>query len=370
DDHLVMASPQLQVITGPNTGGKTVVLKVAGLSALMAYTGIPIPAAASSRIPVFDRILADIGDEQSLEQNLSTFSAHMTVTADILRLASSRSLVLLDELGAGTDPLEGAALAEAILERLYKRGAFTLVSTHLGSLKEFAFQHRKCENACMEFDPEKASPTYRLLSGLPGRSSALVIARRIGVPTDVVDRAEEIGGASDASEAVIEGMERAKRQLEQKRNEMEKQRKQAHQLREDAAQELQTMQTLRQAIDHEAERAEESRVHAAIAAIEAALKELGEPPRERRPAYDRLRETLATARRQTTLAERRHATAQALRKGEAVFVPKLGTVSEVKKINKGKQLITVEVNGIPMEVPFGEISWILPPPGYQREWYE
>lgn len=358
------------VITGPNTGGKTVVLKVAGLLVLMAYTGIPIPAAPGTRLPIFDRVLADIGDEQSLEQNLSTFSAHMTVTADILRTASSRSLVLLDELGAGTDPYEGAALAEAILERLYKRGAFTLVSTHLGSLKEFAFQHKKCENACMEFDPEKVSPTYRLLSGLPGRSSALIIARRIGVPAEVVDYAERLGGASDASEAVIEGMERAKRQLEQKRNEMEKERKTAHRLREDAEDEYRTIQKMRRAIDHEAESAEEERVRRAISAVEAALKELGEPPRDRRDAYDRLLESLTQAARQTTLAQRRHQTAQGLKKGDAVFVPKLGAVSEVKKINKGKELITVEWNGIPMQVPFGEISWIIPPPGYQREWYD
>ena len=173
------------VVTGPNTGGKTVVLKTIGLASLMAYLGLPVPA-EEAVIPVFDVVFADIGDEQSIEQNLSTFSSHITVIASVLERVSSRSLVLIDELGAGTDPLEGAALAESILEDLYRRGAFTVVTTHLGRLKEFAYRHRKCENASMEFDPVKLAPTYHLRTGLAGNSNALIIAERLGIPRAVV----------------------------------------------------------------------------------------------------------------------------------------------------------------------------------------
>ena len=344
------------VITGPNTGGKTVTLKTIGLLTLMAQCGLQIPADDGCRLRVFDRVLADVGDEQSIEQSLSTFSAHMTNLISILNEVKAGDLVLIDEICAGTDPNEGAALAMAMLEHLHEQGVLTMVTTHYSELKTFAYGHEGMENASVEFDPVSLRPTYRLLMGVPGSSNAFNISRRLGLAEDIIQNAGELLNQEHVHmENVLQELDSERRRYESGSKEIEDLRRESEQLRNALAYsksefERRKNEMLRKAREQADEIYRRSRRES-----EAVLKEL----RSMKADFDtkRLEQAAEEARKKLNktlsedapLPEGAPLSAKTAKKGLNVFVVSLGKNGVITDVNGND--VTVQVGILKMTVP-------------------
>jgi len=343
------------LITGPNTGGKTVALKAVGLFALMAQSGMFIPA-SSAKLPVFRAVYADIGDEQSIEQSLSTFSAHMTNLISILGEVKSGDLVLIDEICAGTDPNEGAALAMSMLEHLHKNEVLTMVTTHYSELKTFAYGHEGMENASVEFDPVSLRPTYRLLMGVPGSSNAFNISRRLGLAEDIVVQAGRLLNQEHVHmETVLQELEGERRKFESGSQEIERLRIESEHLRNELAFAKQDFERRKNEMLRKAREQADDIYRRSRRESEAVLKEL----RSMKADFDtkRLEQAAEEARKKLNktlsedapLPEGAPLTKETAKKGLNVFVTSLGKNGTIIAVNGND--VTVQVGILKMNVP-------------------
>ncbi len=347
--------PQIRVvaITGPNTGGKTVTLKTLGLAALMAKVGLFVPAREPVELPWFDQVLADIGDEQSLQQSLSTFSGHIRRISRILEALDTeadesdrepsasdapsketpKSLVLLDEVGAGTDPTEGSALAIALLRDLANHATLTIATTHYGELKALKYQDPRFENASVEFDETTLSPTYRLLWGIPGRSNALTIARRLGMKTAIIEAAQEqvgLGGTSEVNE-VIAGLEDQRRQQEQKSQVAEDLVKQAERLYREVSRKAEMLQQRERELQQQQEQAVQQAIAQAKGEIAGVIRRLQQGPATAQEAQQATETVNKLAERHLPSRKQPPKPKPGFRPqvGDRVRIPRLGQTAEV-----------------------------------------
>jgi len=356
------------VITGPNTGGKTVTLKTIGLMVVMMQSGLHIPAESDSKLGIFEHVFVDIGDEQSVEQSLSTFSAHMTNIVKIMEQADSKSLVLFDELGAGTDPAEGAALAMAILTELLDRESCGVATTHYGTLKTFAYNTPGIENASVEFDPDTLKPTYRLLTGIPGRSNALAIAGRLGLSPHILERARSFISERQLQESnLLENLEDTQREIEIQKRKIEDEYKEAVQKAAELKHKNQELQDKYEEIIHKAKEEAIEIVRQAKVEAEAVIKELKEiRKKERREQEAALQKARSRLRKlsgdvftsSTTRKGKSTLKPEQIQVGQTVYLPNLRQKGQVLQKPDHNNEVLVQAGIIRLNVPLSEIRLV------------
>ncbi len=350
------------IISGPNTGGKTVALKTAGLLLLMVKSGLHIPCHADSRVFLFSRIFADIGDEQSIEEDLSTFSGHLQRMRRILEQADQGSLVLLDEAGTGTDPAEGGALALAVLDTLREKGARTVVTTHLNIVKNYAWQRSDVENAAVEFDRETLQPTYRLHYGMPGASSAFTIARCLGMPDAVMKRAESYLGEGDrASEHQLETLNQLSLHLEKERADLQVRLEAAARDREKRRRLLVELEQQKRSLIEKATRKAEQKARDAERQLKAILKEAreaGQEAREQAELSGKIREVRDELAKQHLPESPTGVVPRQVTVGEILRIPALGADAEVvREVGAEAEL---SVQGKKVRLPLSQLQQYTP----------